>query len=181
MGIKLDKDSLAVEENGYLRKIVNVYIVYELDAWPRNPTKNFNFKSFILRATSVVKNKEKEKHVYMGYGIIFSSAGSWIFDNDTAKNVIIFSVDIFSCSSYQADNRKNKCLVLVKGFVLFLEKQVQNFAWICIIMLIIITCLLIENKSLRLKPTTKMLTCQVSFVLEAYLMDLVLLSLEKCL
>ena len=128
MGIKLDKDSLAVEENGYLRKIVNVYIVYELDAWPRNPTNNFNFKSFILRATSVVKNKEKEKHVYMGYGIIFSSAGSWIFDNDTAKNVIIFRVDIFSCSSYHADNRKNKYLVLVKGFVLFLEKQVQNFA-----------------------------------------------------
>ena len=128
MGIKLDKDSLAVEENGYLRKIVNVYIVYELDAWPRNPTKNFNFKSFIFRATSVVKNKEKEKRVYMGYGIIFSSAGSWIFDNDTAKNVIIFRVDIFSCSSYHADNRKNKYLVLVKGFVLFLEKQVQNFA-----------------------------------------------------
>ena len=95
IGIKLDKDSLAAEENSYLRKIVNVYIVYELDAWPRNPTNNFNFKSFILRATSVVKNKEKEKHVYMGYAIIFSSADSWIFDNDTAKNVIIFSVDNF--------------------------------------------------------------------------------------
>ena len=31
----------------------------------------------------------------MGYAIIFSSADSWIFDNDTAKNVIIFSVDNF--------------------------------------------------------------------------------------
>ena len=38
-----DKDSLAVEQNNYLTKIVNVYIVYDLDVWPRNSTNNFNF------------------------------------------------------------------------------------------------------------------------------------------
>ena len=38
IGIKLDKDPLALEQNNYLTKIVNVYIVYDLDAWPRNPT-----------------------------------------------------------------------------------------------------------------------------------------------
>ena len=49
MGIKFDKDSLAVEQNNYLTKIVNVYIGYDLDAWPRNPigspekTFSFNF------------------------------------------------------------------------------------------------------------------------------------------
>ena len=42
-GIKFDKDPLAVEQNNYLTKIVNVYIVYDLDAWPRNPTDNFKF------------------------------------------------------------------------------------------------------------------------------------------
>ena len=30
--IKFDKDSSAVEQNNYLTKIVNVYIVYNLDA-----------------------------------------------------------------------------------------------------------------------------------------------------
>ena len=35
--INFDKDPLAVEQNNYLTKIVNVYIVYDLDAWPRNP------------------------------------------------------------------------------------------------------------------------------------------------
>ena len=33
MGIKFDKDLLAVEQNNYLNKIVNVYIVYDVDAW----------------------------------------------------------------------------------------------------------------------------------------------------
>ena len=36
MGIKFDKDPLAVEQNNYLSKIVTVYIVYDLDAWPVN-------------------------------------------------------------------------------------------------------------------------------------------------
>ena len=41
--------------------------------------------------------------------------------------------------------------------------------------------LLMEKKSLNLKPTIKMLTFQLSFVSEEYLLDLVLLSLEKYL
>ena len=35
MGIKIDKDLLSLKQNNYLRKIINVYIVYDLDAWPR--------------------------------------------------------------------------------------------------------------------------------------------------
>ena len=57
---KYDKDLLAVEQNNYFSKIVNVYIVYDLRAWPRNPTDNFTFKNWLLAATSVVKSNEKE-------------------------------------------------------------------------------------------------------------------------
>ena len=35
MGIKLDKEPLTVEPDNYLTKILNVYIVYNLDAWPK--------------------------------------------------------------------------------------------------------------------------------------------------
>ena len=55
MGIKFDKDPLAVERNNYFSKIVNVYIVYDFDARPRNPTNNFKFKYCLLGATSIVK------------------------------------------------------------------------------------------------------------------------------
>ena len=35
IGIKFDKDPFAVEQNNLLTKILNVYIVYDLDAWPK--------------------------------------------------------------------------------------------------------------------------------------------------
>ena len=81
-----------------MTKIVKVYIFFDLDAWPRNPTNNFKFKNCLFGATTVVKNSDKDKHVCTGYGITFDSAGSWSFDNDSAKNVIIFGVDNSSLS-----------------------------------------------------------------------------------
>ena len=104
-GIKFDKDPLAVEQNNYLTKIVNVYIVYQLNTWPKTPTNNFKFKNCLFGATNVVKNSDKEKYVYSGYGITFDSGGLWSFGNDFAGNVIIFGVD--NSSSSHSDNRKN--------------------------------------------------------------------------
>ena len=45
-----------------------------------------------------------------------------------------------------------------KSLALILAKQIQNFAWVYIIMLIIVICFEMENKSLSLKPTIKVLT-----------------------
>ena len=84
--IKFDKDPLAVEQKNYLSKIVNVYIVYDLDAWPRNSTNDFKFKNCLFGATNAVKNSDKEKYVCSRYGIIFDFAGSWTFGNDFARN-----------------------------------------------------------------------------------------------
>ena len=66
-----------------------------------------------------------------------------------------------------------------QNLVLILVTKTQSFARVHMIMLIIIICLLMEKKSLSLKPTTKMLTFQLKFNSEVYLIDLVLLSLEK--
>ena len=81
---------------------------------------------------------------------------------------------------------KEILLVLMEAFVhqkkssvLTLVKQIQDIDWVYIIMLIIVICLLMENKSLSLKLTIKMLTFQLNFVSEVYLMDLVLKNLEK--
>ena len=60
MGIKYDEDPLAVEQNNYLSKIVNVYSVYDLDTWPRNPANNFKFKNCLFGAICLVKNMIKK-------------------------------------------------------------------------------------------------------------------------
>ena len=46
--------------------------------------------------------------MHSGYRITFDSACSWNFDNDTAKNVIVFGID--NSSSSHASNLKNNFL-----------------------------------------------------------------------
>ena len=51
MGIKFDKDPLAVEQNKYIYKIINAYIVCDLDVCPINATNNFKFKHCLFGVT----------------------------------------------------------------------------------------------------------------------------------
>ena len=88
MGIKLDKEPLVVEQNNYLTKIVNC----------------------LFRATNILKNSDKDKWVYSGYGITFDREDWWSFGNGIARYVIIFGVH--SSSSSHVDNRKNNFLIL---------------------------------------------------------------------
>ena len=68
--------------------------------------------------------------MYSGYRITFDSGGSWSFDNDIARNVIMFGVD--NSSSFRAANCKIIFVVLElmknlihqrKNLVLILVKQ----------------------------------------------------------
>ena len=93
-----------------MTKITNVYIVCDIDAWPRNSTNNFKFKNWLFGATKIVKNCDKEKYVYSGYGMTFNNA---VFDNVFASNVKIFGVDDSSFS--HSDNHKNNFLILSEG------------------------------------------------------------------
>ena len=103
------KISLAVEKSNYLTITVNVCIVYELNAWPRNPFSSFKYTDCLLGATNIVKNRDKERYVYSRYKITFASGGKMNFDNDTAINVIIFGVvNSSSC------HLKNNILMLDK-------------------------------------------------------------------
>ena len=142
-----------------MTKILIVYIDYDLDACPRNRTNNFKFKNCLFGATNKVKNSDKEKYIFKGYGITFESTGSWSFDNEIARNVIIFDLD--SSSSPHSGNHKNNFFVLGQGpaygingsfgplkkkkIVSVLLKQTESFVPVCIIMLIILICLLMKS------------------------------------
>ena len=65
--IYLNKSPLVVEQNNYSTKIVNAYIVYDLNDSPKVPLRNF-----------ILKNSDKGKYVYNGYGIAFDGKGEGI-------------------------------------------------------------------------------------------------------
>ena len=92
IGIQFNNTLLVREQNNYTSRIVNVYIVYDLDNWPKNPQWNFTLKLFVHN-NSYSKNNDKEKYKYSGYRIAFDGKGEWRFGNDFARNVIILGVD----------------------------------------------------------------------------------------
>ena len=59
MGIIFDRDSLLAGQKNYTAKVVNAYIVYELDKWPNKPQKNFTSTNCLLGETNIVKNSKK--------------------------------------------------------------------------------------------------------------------------
>ena len=65
--IKFDNSALVVEENNYVSKIVNAYIIYDLDDWPKIPLNKFTLNNCLFGPTNIVKNNVKEKFVYSNY------------------------------------------------------------------------------------------------------------------
>ena len=92
-----------------------------------------------------------KKYVYSGYRTAFDGKGEWSFDNDYARNVIRFEVD--NNSSSHTDNLKNIFSILSEGdtfgingsfgapekiLILILVKERQHFAWVYILIVIIV-------------------------------------------
>ena len=97
------------KKNNYASRIVNVYIVYDLDNWPKNPLIIF----CLFGGTNIVNNNHKEKYVYSGCGTAFEGKGGWKFGSDFARNFVLLGVD--NSSSSHTDNIKNGFLILGEG------------------------------------------------------------------
>ena len=105
---------LVLKQNTYAIKIVNAYIVYDLDSWSKiSLKKHSTLKNCFFGATNMAKNSDKSRQMYNDYGTAFDGKGEWNFGNDSARNVVIFRVD--NCSSSHTDNCKNHFLVLGEG------------------------------------------------------------------
>ena len=59
MRIKFDNSVLAIEQNNYATKIVNAYVVYDSDDWPKILLNNFKLKNCLFGATNIVKYGDK--------------------------------------------------------------------------------------------------------------------------
>ena len=112
-----------------MSKIANACIVSDLDDWAKILPNNFTLKKSLFGATNIVKNCDKSKNVYSGYGIAFGGLGSWSFGNNFARNVVIFGVN--NSSSSHTGNHKNNVLMLN-------EWPTDDIAWIYITIMIIV-------------------------------------------
>ena len=86
------------------RKVVNIYIVYELNGSSSN-NNNPTVRNSLFGAVSLTKNADIDKYGYSGYGIKFDRRGSFsIPSGGFGSNVIIFGEDM--SSSVHVDNKK---------------------------------------------------------------------------
>ena len=95
------------------KKVVNIYIVYELGASSSNfsdPT----IKNCLFGAVTLTKNADIEKYKYSGYGIGFDRRSSFSFTGGGfGQNVLIFDADM--STSIHIDNKGKDILVLGRG------------------------------------------------------------------
>ena len=49
IGIQFNSTSSVIEQNNYTTKIVNVYIIYDLDNWAKNLLRNFTLKNCLVQ------------------------------------------------------------------------------------------------------------------------------------
>ena len=140
IGIKFNNISLVIGQNNFTTKILNAYIVSDIDNWPKILLGNFTLKNCLFGATNIAKNSDKSKWVYSGYGVAFDGKGKWNFGNNSAGNVVIFGAGN-SLSSHTNNCQVNFLLLsegvtsginessgaTKKNLVLFLVKKRRNF------------------------------------------------------
>ena len=95
------------------RKIINIYIVYDI-------SKNYNESNYptlensLFRSLKLAKTTGVNKYKYFGDGIGFDGHGSFSYSCiGVCRNVITFGVDM--SSSTKIDNRGKDILILGKG------------------------------------------------------------------
>ena len=91
------------------KNVVNIFIVYELDAWPRDLNTDFTLGGGLFGGFKLTKNADPDKYSHSGY----SSVG---------KNVIVFGVNVRS--SVHMDNKGNNISILGRGLK---DTRVQGY------------------------------------------------------
>ena len=104
------------------KKVVNIYIVYELGASSSN-VNDLTIKNCLFGAVTLTKNADIEKYKYSGYGIGFDRRSSFSFPR-FGQNVLIFGVDM--STSTHIGNKKKDILELGRGPTQGLESTAEK-------------------------------------------------------
>ena len=75
-------------------KIVTIYVVYEINDYYNDNTCP-TLENCLFGSVKLIKNTDINKYKYFGYGIGFDR-NSFSIDNEIARNIIIFGLDMSS-------------------------------------------------------------------------------------
>ena len=112
--VKFTRNCLKQSDHIYThKKVVNIYIVYELAASSSHDSDPA-IKKCLFGAVTLTKNADIEKCKYSGYSIGFDRRSSFSFTGGGfGQNVLIFGADM--SSSIHIDNNGKDILVLGRG------------------------------------------------------------------
>ena len=143
---KLEGSCLKQDKVTYTqKKMVNIYVAYEMNLWPFNFCKDFGWGNSLFGAIKLIKYANLDKYTHSGYGIAFDTRGIFSLSNDSGfvKNLIIFDIDMGP--SVHINNERKYILV----FILLSNRK--NFVSVCIIMGWIVMYLLMVLKYINSK------------------------------
>ena len=114
MRLKFNGGCLKQQKPAYThRAIVNIYIVYEMDA-SSSHSDDLTLENSLFGPIRLTKNTDINKYQYSGYGIGFTRKSSFSFPGSGfGQNMLMFGADM--SSSVHVDNKKKDILVIAKG------------------------------------------------------------------
>ena len=103
--------------------ILNIYIVYKLDAISYTRNTHYTIQNALFGAVKITKNaSDSSKNKYKGYGICFDEGGTFSKANiNNGRNVLIFGVDESSLT--HNTNKANNIYVFGDLFVQGINDQ----------------------------------------------------------
>ena len=66
------------------KKVINIYISYILNQWPRNLNTYFTLANCLFGSVKLTNNADPDKYVYTGYGIGFDSRSEFSLSDGSA-------------------------------------------------------------------------------------------------
>ena len=112
--VKFEGDCLKQDKITFTHgKMVNIYIVYEINFWDCGYDNYPTLENPLLVAVKLVKNAHIDKYKYSGYATGFDRHETFSVANGFGKNVVFFGANM--SSSVHVDNNKKDILILGEG------------------------------------------------------------------
>ena len=73
----------------FIKKILNLYISYELDTWSEDLNKDFTLSNCLFGALKLTKNADSYKYKYSSYNIGYDSLSEFLWTDGSIEKMLL--------------------------------------------------------------------------------------------